>query len=158
MRFIKFNKKTCYAIRILVDLASQPEGMLVSSKEVAQRRKIPQRFMAQITSCLAKKGFLSSLRGSKGGIMISCNPKEICIAEFVEKIEGPLALNPCILGGEECDIKRGCFIEGVRCPIRSAWVKAQNEMMGALENTTLEDLVSLERESALEYQSALLKK
>ena len=158
MRFVKFNKKTCYAIKIMVDLASQPDRALVSSQKIAERRKIPKRFMAQITSCLAKEGFLSSTRGSKGGIVISCDPAEVCIADFVEKLESPLVLNPCVLGREKCEAKKGCFIEGVKCPIRSAWVRAQREMLSALESTTLEDLVNLERETALEYQDVLLKK
>jgi len=148
VKFVKFNKKTCYALKIMVDLASQPDGALVLSKDIAKRRKIPPRFMAQIIASLVKGGLISSFRGSRGGIRISCDPAKISITHVVEKIQSfSEPSNPCVAVIGECKTRTGCLMQIDKCPIRNAWMEAQRKMMDVLKDTSLEDLVNLERNS-----------
>jgi len=144
---IIINKKTCYALRIMVDLAGCSNGELCSSKKIAERRKIPPRFMAQIMASLVKEGLVASYRGSKGGIRISCDSEKVCLADIIEKIQGSTTLNPCTSGGRYCHEKQGCFVEPGMCPIREAWNKAQQDVVHILKNTSLEYLAELEKQS-----------
>jgi len=62
-------------------------------------------------------------------------PNYYNIKEIVEAIEGPVALNQCLIRQGECDRQE-------ICSIYSVWAQAQKEMLKVLEKTTLKDLVN----------------
>ena len=51
--------------------------------------------------------------------------------EVVEAVDGPIALNVCVLFPDECD-------RSSRCPMHEAWVEAQERMMSVLDDVSLE--------------------
>ena len=57
----------------------------------------------------------------------------ITMREVIEAIEGPIALNRCLLREGECE-------EDVVCPIHQVWEQAQQRFVEVLETTTMEDL------------------
>jgi DNA-binding IscR family transcriptional regulator len=59
--------------------------------------------------------------------------------QIIEAMDGPIALNTClILPGE-------CPRESI-CPIHEVWVKTQENLLASLESITLADLVARGKE------------
>ena len=57
----------------------------------------------------------------------------ITMREVIEVIEGPIALNRCLLREGECE-------EEAVCPIHEVWEKMQQHFLEILDRTTMEDL------------------
>jgi DNA-binding IscR family transcriptional regulator len=51
----------------------------------------------------------------------------------VEAIEGPIALNLCLISGASCSRK-------ANCPAHPIWSRAQEAMLGVLNTATVADL------------------
>jgi Rrf2 family protein len=124
-----------YGLRGLVFLAKQPPQKVTLVSEVSNKQKIPGTFLAKIFQRLTKAGLLRSIRGAKGGFVLGKPPNEITIKEIIEAIEGPIALNRCLLKKGECE-------EEKICPLQSVWEEVQQRFIDILDNTTIEDLLN----------------
>lgn len=130
---MKLTRKAEYAIRAMVDLATNYHRQPVMSKDIAARQDIPVKFLVQIIPDLKSKGLIHTVRGNGGGIYLSKRPPEINLKHIVEAIEGPTAINHCLVGDDSCPRKPGCLIHKV-------WQKAQEQMIAVLESTSLATL------------------
>ncbi|MHB0977646.1 MAG: RrF2 family transcriptional regulator [Candidatus Aquicultorales bacterium] len=130
---MQLTRRAEYAIRTALDLAVQPQGKLILSKEIAARQDIPSTFMVHVVGDLVRAGIISATRGSGGGLALSRSADEINLRQIVEGSEGPIALNKCLMGHEACDRRLSCVVSRV-------WERAQAGMIKVLEETTLGDL------------------
>ena len=60
-----------YALQAILDLASQRSGEPIRIADIAQRQKIPQKFLELILASLKQAGFVESRRGAEGGYLLS---------------------------------------------------------------------------------------
>jgi Rrf2 family protein len=128
-----------YAIRAMLDVAATEGKMQETTKEVAAHQGIPKVFLPKIVQRLVQAGLLRAHRGPAGGIALSRPPGDINMRQIIEAMDGPIALNAClILPGE-------CPRESI-CPIHEIWVKTQQSLLTSLENVTLADLVARGKE------------
>ena len=77
-----------YALRAVLDLSLAQPGLPVRIADIAQRQKIPQKFLETILSDLKKQGFLQSRRGAEGGYLLARAPETITVGEVVRNVEG----------------------------------------------------------------------
>ncbi|NPV54188.1 MAG: Rrf2 family transcriptional regulator [Firmicutes bacterium] len=131
MEFIRRN--TDYALRALVYMAGQPSRDVFSIAEIAAAENIPEEFLRKIFRKLVGTGLLVSTRGSRGGFSLGRDPRDITAREIVEAIQGPIAVNRCLLGRDACE-------RWDTCKLRESWVGIQREFVGFLESITLEGL------------------
>jgi len=122
-----------YAIRTVFALAQQ-EGKVVTQRDIAQSQDIPEAFLAKIAQILQRRGLITNLRGSRGGMTLARPAAEINLRNVVEAVEGPIALNQCLSGPGACS-RQGT------CPIHPVWDRAQKAMLEELEKVSLADLV-----------------
>lgn len=128
-----------YAIRAMLDVAAAEGRAQETTKEVAERQGIPKVFLPKIVQRLVQAGLLRAHRGPSGGIALSRPPGEINMRQIIEAMDGPIALNTClILPGE-------CPRESI-CPIHEIWVKTQDDLLSGLESITLSKLVARGKE------------
>ena len=66
---------------------------LCSAKEISEIYHVPKEIMAKTMQKLCKKGYLGAVKGSHGGYYLNVNLNEINLTDFIENIEGPLALD-----------------------------------------------------------------
>ncbi|MBS3909116.1 MAG: Rrf2 family transcriptional regulator [Actinobacteria bacterium] len=118
----------------MLDIASNLDEQPLMSKEIAARQDIPPNFLIQIVPELRSAGLIHTVRGSGGGIYLTKKPSEISLRYIVEAIEGPIALNQCLIGEASCSRKS-------KCPIHEVWGLAQKQMLAVLEATTLAGLM-----------------
>ena len=77
-----------YALQALFDLASQRPGEPVKIAEIAQRQKIPQKFLELILAGLKQGGFVESRRGAEGGYLLARPAESLTVGEVLRFVEG----------------------------------------------------------------------
>jgi Rrf2 family protein len=134
---LQLTQGSDYAIRAMMCLASRPAGELSSLRVVSRLQNIPESFLAKIFQHLVHAGLVVSKAGACGGFALARPGSQISVAEVVQAIDGPLALNRCVIWPESCE-------RSERCTVHTVWVRAQERMMDVLEKVTFADLVLAE--------------
>lgn len=93
---MKISSQSRYALRLMLDIARQGEGAVVSLKEISGRQNISVKYLEQIILKLNKTGYLKSIRGAMGGYMLTRAPAEYSIGEMLRAVEGSLAPIDCL--------------------------------------------------------------
>ena len=69
------------------------------------------------------------------GFALGRPARDISMRAVVEAVDGPIALNACVLYPDDCE-------RSARCAMHDVWVEAQERMMAVLEAVTLESLTA----------------
>lgn len=93
---MKVSTKGRYALRLMLDLASQPEGEYISLRDISLRQGISMKYLEQIVSLLCRAGFIKSLRGPKGGYRLARKPREYTAGQILRVTEGDLSPTACL--------------------------------------------------------------
>lgn len=93
---MKISTKGRYALRLLLDIARQGEGAVVSLKEISVRQEISVKYLEQIVLKLNKAKMLHSIRGVQGGYRLARAPKDCGVGEILRAVEGSLAPITCL--------------------------------------------------------------
>ena len=93
---MKISTKGRYALRMMLDIASQGENAVVSLKDISSRQGISVKYQEQIVLLLNRAGFLKSVRGPAGGYRLVKEPVEYSVGEILRAIEGNLAPVACL--------------------------------------------------------------
>jgi Rrf2 family protein len=129
------SNRTEYAVRALSELARS--GRITKSGEIAERQKIPPKFLPHIMSDLAKSGLVKTSRGFGGGITLNRPPQEITFKSVVEAVQGPIVTFECLTGRDDCEFSKGCILKPI-------WQKVQVAVDEVLTSVTLKDLLEAE--------------
>lgn len=134
------SKKTKYALKALTLLAEAYESrkpVLIS--ELADKEKMPKKFLEQILLELNRKGILMSKKGKGGGYLLSKAPDQISVGSVIRILEGPLAPVPCVsqTAYQRCD---ECQDE-VTCGIRWIMKEVRDATANILDQTTLREML-----------------
>ena len=105
---LKITKKPEYALIAISHI--QSNGILVSSKDIAEKYSIPKELMAKVLQLIAKAGYIKAIKGPNGGYQSDVKLDDISLKEFIESIEGPLGLIDCQIT-EECTQINFCNIK-----------------------------------------------
>jgi len=132
------SKKTKYALKALQYLARQQQRGPVLIAEIADAERIPQKFLEAILLELKKEGFLESRKGKGGGYFLGRTPESVTLGAVVRKMEGPLALLPCVSQQfyRRCD---ECVDEHT-CGLRMVMKDVRDRTAEILDSTTLADV------------------
>lgn len=130
----QISRKIEYGTRAMVFLASLPDGMSTSFREIARKMDIPEEFLAKILKTLVKAELVKSVRGSKGGYSLARQASHITFLEVIEAVEGPISVNVCT----EKD-HGGCRFTG-NCSMLSVWTLGQERMLEVYRSTRLDRL------------------
>src|SRR5580765_9024054 len=77
-----------YALQAILDLASRRAGEPIRIADIAQRQKIPQKFLELILASLKQGGFVESRRGAEGGYLLARPASQITVGEVYRFFEG----------------------------------------------------------------------
>jgi len=139
---MNLSKRGEYALRALIDIgmAREQGRELLPIRELAERERIPVKFLEQILLQLKEAGFLESRRGKKGGYLLRKSPKAIRIGDVVRLIDGPLAPIPCV--SKTAYAPCSCPDED-HCGLRMLMLDVRNSIAEHLDRHTLEDVVEV---------------
>jgi len=127
---MRVSQRLDYAIRAVVLLAAQPPGKYVAAGELADRLLLPRRFVEQQLSVLVKAGIVESRRGPAGGVAMARAPREVRVLDLVQALEGAVI-----------DVPRQ-----TESAVAEMWRHMAEMVEGHLASTTVEDLLTRERE------------
>ncbi len=134
---MKLTTKSAYGIRALIDLAIMYDsGRPVSIKDIAREEDISCVYLEQIFHRLRGKGIVRSVRGPKGGYILSRDPAELNAYEIVSALEGVVFPERCKSGKGKKD---GCE-RSARCVSREVWDEVARQIKTVLERFSLRDL------------------
>lgn len=132
------SKKSKYGLKALLVLAEEAGGEPIQSAKLAERQRLPKKFLEAILLELKVSGLVQSRKGRSGGYVLSRKPGDITVGEVIRALDGPLALVPCVSQTAyhrcvECIDERTCGVRLVMKEVRDATAHI-------LDNTTLAGL------------------
>ena len=131
------SKKSQYALKALSYLVEkQNEGPILIS-EIAEKKKIPLKFLENILLELKKAKILDSKKGKGGGYFFSKNPQDISLARIIRLVNGPIALLPCVSLNfyEKCT---NCTED--HCSLHDVLIEVRDATLAILEKKSLLEL------------------
>ena len=133
---MKLSKRSKYGLLALIDLASNKDRSPVRLKELAERNKIPVKFLEQIFVTLRNSGIVHSQIGAGGGYMLGRPAKYIMVGQIIRILDGTIAPVSCIskIAYEPCT----CPDERT-CPVRSVMNRVRDSIVAVIDNTSLAD-------------------
>lgn len=144
---MKLSNKADYGMRALLDLALHREPHLVPIADIAERTKVPLKFLEQILLALKAAGLVDSKRGVGGGYSLLRSPEAITVADVVKVLDGPVQAVHC--GSDAI----GRCPEQEACSIRNVWIEASDAMERVLKRTSFADLAMRSERLATELGS-----
>ena len=127
----------------MLDLARNFRHSPVQLAGIAQRQNVSIKYLEQIIRPLKKAGYVSSIRGPRGGHTLTRKPQEISVGEIVALLEGGTELIKCSANPRQCR-------RSAKCATRLVWQEAARAMYDRMNEITLEDLMNLTDEQCLE--------
>ena len=138
---MKISKKTRYGLRAMIELALHKEHSSLPARFISKKQDIPLQYLEQIFNRLKRRGLVNTVRGPRGGYVLSRGPSKIKIKDIVAALEGTDSLVTC-LAGKNASCKRADM-----CRARKFWKRLNRSIDEILASTTLQDLTKGPRPS-----------
>jgi Rrf2 family transcriptional regulator, nitric oxide-sensitive transcriptional repressor len=133
---LKVNRKVEYGLVALKHMASKPAQQLTSVRELCDQYGTPFDPLAHVLRLLSTAHVVESEQGAHGGYRLVGDLTRFSVAEFIELIDGQLALTECIKADEECRCK---MMD--RCNIVSPMHNFHNHLIQYLRSISVHDLL-----------------
>ncbi len=130
---IRLTKAGEYGLRAIRYLVENGDETRISIGDISIEKKIPEPFLRKLFKPLVQQGIINSTRGVSGGVRLARKPEDISVLEVVEALEGPLALNECLLDEVSCE-----FLD--ECGMHDIWEEAQTAMAKVLRSKNITNL------------------
>jgi Rrf2 family transcriptional regulator, cysteine metabolism repressor len=117
-----------YALQAILDLAMQPQGEPVRIADIANRQKIPQKFLELILAGLKQAGFVESRRGAEGGYLLARPADSLTVGEVLRFVEGPAHA-------------KGRARRKGDTPFTEMWQQVDQAVSGVIDKTTFAELM-----------------
>lgn len=131
---MQLTRAADYAVRVMIHLATLPEGTVVSKTLLAKETEAPESFLSKILQMLARAGLIRAQRGVVGGFSLLPRGVRASLLDVVESIDGPFAINVCLISEASCH--RYC-----ECAVHEVWRQAQSAMLSVLREAKIAEMV-----------------
>ncbi len=126
-----------YGLIVTLHLARRTGQGPVAAREMAEREKLPADYVEQILLRLRRAGLVESVRGARGGYLLSRPPAEVTVKDVLDASEhGTFEVN-CLCHPVDQD---RCMTDS-SCPIRPVWQLLQSRIDETLGSIHLADLL-----------------
>lgn len=130
------STKTGYALRALAELAANGENQPLSLSDLAQKQRLPLKYLEQLFSKLKKAELIYSKMGSRGGYLLAKQPLEITLQDImlaVEESQHYIYCRDTRIDDEYC--------QGADCGFRSLWHRIGKDMNEYFSNISLDEVI-----------------
>lgn len=138
---MKISATDEYGLRILLQIARAHAEEGLNLSQLGELEHISQAYAAKITRSLRIAGFIKSIRGHKGGYILSKSPADIRINQVLKSLGG--AMYDEKFCGQHSGNLSLCT-NSVDCSLRSLWTILQISMDKLLDQISLQDLMKSE--------------
>jgi Rrf2 family transcriptional regulator, nitric oxide-sensitive transcriptional repressor len=131
---LRLTKRSNLAVRLLMFCGTHPDR-LVTKHEAALACNSSVNHMAQVINRLGQLGYLTTVRGRRGGVRLALVMSEIRVGQIFRALEGEVSEEDCF-----ADNDKTCPLTNI-CALRSALRKAVESFYSQLDDVTLDTLV-----------------
>jgi len=129
------SRTSQYAIQALIFVATQPRGVPVLIRTVAEHLGVPPAYLAKIMQSLSRGKLIHSFRGRQGGVCLSEGGENTDLMQILTLIEGPGLTDTCVLGLKVCG-------DDTACPMHTQWKPIKLRIVKLLNQQTLGKLAA----------------
>ena len=139
---MKISARDEYACSAVLELALNYDTELpVRVQDIAERQRIPLKFLFQIMQILKRVNIVRSRRGTEGGYTLSRPPGQMTVGDVLRAMSGPLVQVSCLETGKPRD---GCGKQNA-CQFQPIWAELDRAIGSVLNHITFEELVQRTR-------------
>lgn len=131
---MQLSTHTDLSLRVLIYLALQKEPLPVTLQTLAEGYGVSANHIAKVGQTLTHLGYVQSVRGRNGGLLLALPVNAINVGEVVRRVEN-LQLLQCFGSGSACPIEPACRL-------KSILHKALQAFLATLDEYSLADLVA----------------
>ena len=140
--FVKLTTFTDYSLRVLIHLAAGPSRRFTVA-EIAEAFGISTNHLVKVVHFLGRQGWIATVRGKGGGVLLAWPPGEIRIGDVVRDTQGAAMPAECFAAdGGSCVLGSACRLKGVLA-------EAVTAFYNVLDRYTLADLAAEPRALAV---------
>ena len=132
---LDLDRRSEYAMRAVLDIASQAEPRWRKKRDIAQATGVPVSYLAHILAALVQAHILVARVGPRGGYALGRPATRITLLDIIEALEGPISAQNCVLRGGTCNW-------GEPCAVHVSWTRAQDAITAELQGTTVEEVLN----------------
>lgn len=132
---MRLSTRGRYGTRLMIELAKHYGEGPLSVSDISKNLSIPVKYLEQLIIPLKKAALVSSVRGPKGGHMLSRPADEISLWHILTLLETKFSFVDCLTDDGVCD-------SIATCPIRPFWSEAFRGMRELFKETSLLDVLS----------------
>lgn len=133
-KIMQLTTHTDYALRLLIFLAVSEQEAPATVQEIALSYGISANHIAKVAQTLVQLGYVKSLRGRGGGLVLMKDAQAIHVGTVVRETEN-LKLLECFGPDSSCPIDPACTLKKILG-------RAQEAFLEELDRHTLADLVA----------------
>ena len=134
---MKLSTKSEYGLRAMLNIAMNDSEVATSITDISKEEGISVAYLEQLLNKLRRQGLLESVRGPKGGYILSRDKSAITVGDIVKTLEGSLYPLHCVAtrdGSQSvCKKSKGCIPKLV-------WIKLAKTIGECLDSISLETL------------------
>ena len=130
---MKLTAFTDYSLRVLIYLATDTTRRATIA-EIAKAFGISENHLVKVVHFLGKQGWIETVRGKGGGLLLAMPPAQVSVGKVVRDTEGAAMPAECFSeDGGNCVISDACRLKGVLG-------EAVKAFYAVLDRYTLEDI------------------
>ena len=134
---MKLSSKGRYAVMALTDMACFNQKEPISLRDISLRQGISLVYLEQLFLKLKKNDVVKSIRGKKGGYILSRNASDIKISDIFFAVEEKVKTVGC-----EKHSKKGCNGRSAKCISHNLWDELEVYINNFFQQRSLSDLIN----------------
>ena len=136
---MRLSRRSEYGLRALTDLVRHEGEGPIPLGTLAERNRLPAKFLEQIMASLKHGGIVRTTLGAHGGYAIAADPATVSLGRVIRLLDGALAPLGCVSLRyyEPCSC-----IDEATCSLRDVMIDVRDAMLEILDEQTLADLAA----------------
>lgn len=131
---MKLTVKTKYGLNTLAYIAKEFKGQPITGKTISANQKISEPYVEQVMLPLVSGGLVRTIRGSKGGYVLSKETKDITLLDIIEIYEGKIDFS----SSDESD--KSSLLSSV-CWSRDLWKIFEEKIRATASEFILDEII-----------------
>jgi len=131
---MQLTQYTDYSLRVLLFLGLHPDRRCTIT-EISNAYEINRNHLVKVVHNLASSGWITTIRGKSGGMVLSFAPEQINIGAVVRHTEPHMNLLECF------DPEENTCVISPACALKHALYKARKAFMDVLDGYSLDDVL-----------------
>jgi Rrf2 family protein len=143
---MRVSAKSDYALRALIEIATNSEGAAISAEEIGRLQDIPHGFLQAILADMRRAGIVISQRGQAGGWRLARPAADVTVADVIRSVDGPL-VSVYGLRPEAVTYNQTAGV------LQHVWIAARSSLRDVFESVTIQDLADGRLPSAVDART-----